>query len=157
MGHVPVSVSTEKQTAVSCEQRVRELREENELLNTELLDLQRFLNALNDLAEATEASRYESQVHQLLSRIIGELVRAVGAEDGSLLASDPDTGELVFVLVTGKASSDSLLGRRLPPKQGIAAWVFERRTPVIVNNAKTDERFYGEIDTQLGYAIHARY
>lgn len=128
-----------------------QLREENAQLTNELDALHSFLRGLTELVEATDEARYESEVHRLLTRIISELVRAIGARDGSLLASDPQTGELVFVIVTGDPPNLHLLGRRLPPRQGIAAWVFQNRQPVIVNNAKIDERFYGEIDVELGY------
>jgi GAF domain-containing protein len=133
------------------EEELTAIRLVNAGLKSELQGLRSFLGGLIELVEATDASRYETEVHQLLSRIIGDLVKATGAHDGSLLASDPDTGELVFVIVTGDEPNAGLIGKRLPPRQGIAAWVLANKQPVIVNNTKIDERFYGEIDLELGY------
>ena len=74
----------------------------------------------------------------------------MGAEDGSLLLLDDDTGELVFVVVHG-AARDELTGFRLPPRKGIAGWVAATRTPIIVKDVQTDPRFFPQVDETFGF------
>ena len=40
---------------------------------------------------------------------------------------------------------------RIPFDYGVAGWVFQHRTPVTVNNAYKDPRFYSEVDKKSGF------
>jgi len=40
---------------------------------------------------------------------------------------------------------------RIPSDYGVAGWVFQHRTPVTVNNAYKDPRFYSEVDKKSGF------
>ena len=131
--------------------RLAHLRLENERLEGELKGLHAFISSLVALEQATEASNRESEVYELLSLILDNLISATGACDGSLLAQDPKTKELMFVLVGGDSPNQALIGRRLPRGRGIAAWVTENRRPAIVNNTRIDDRFYGDLDLENDY------
>mgnify|MGYP006280291161 FL=1 len=40
---------------------------------------------------------------------------------------------------------------RIPADYGVAGWVFRHRSPVVVNNAYSDSRFYAEVDKKSGF------
>ncbi|MDZ7695565.1 MAG: GAF domain-containing protein [Deltaproteobacteria bacterium] len=40
---------------------------------------------------------------------------------------------------------------RIPSDYGVAGWVFQHRTPVTVNDAYEDPRFYAEVDKKSGF------
>ena len=88
---------------------------------------------------------------EMLSEVLDNSLRAIDARDGSLLALDEDTGELVFVLARGEVAGPRLQWRRLPAGEGIAGWVAARGEPTIVNDARNDERFYPGVDLELGF------
>ena len=131
--------------------RLEALREENLVLEQEAEQLRQFMESMAALIEAVERPKGESEALSLLSQVLDSAIRAIGAEDGSLLVPDEETGELVFVLVQGASSKANLVGRRLPAGRGIAGWVAEHRAGTTVNNVPADERFYPELDVELDY------
>ena len=40
---------------------------------------------------------------------------------------------------------------RIPSDYGVAGWVFQNRTPLIINDAYNDPRFYSEVDKKSGF------
>ena len=131
--------------------RLEQLREENLALEQEADQLRQFMDSMGKLIEAVERPKQESEALTLLSQVLDSAINAIGAEDGSLLVPDEETGELVFVLVQGASTKTSLIGRRLPAQRGIAGWVAEHRRGTTVNNVPADERFYPELDVELDY------
>jgi len=131
--------------------RLEQLREENLALKQEAEQLGQFMESMAKLIEAVERPKRESEALTLLGQVLDSAIHAIGAEDGSLLVPDEETGELVFVLVRGASTKANLLGRRLPAHRGIAGWVAENRRGTTVNNVPADERFYPELDVELDY------
>ncbi len=132
-------------------EHLRELREENLVLEQEAEVLRQFMESMASLIEAAERPKRESEALTLLSQVLDSAIRAIGAENGSLLIPDEGTGELVFVLTQGESTKANLIGRRLPTGRGIAGWVAENRRGTTVNNVPADERFYPEVDVELDY------
>jgi GAF domain-containing protein len=63
---------------------------------------------------------------QVLRLIVETGVRAVGADEGSLLVYDPEANDLTFVMTYGnKESEDILVGQRVPFGQGLAGLAAE--------------------------------
>jgi GAF domain-containing protein len=63
---------------------------------------------------------------QVLRLIVETGVRAVRADEGSLLVYDPDANDLTFVMTYGsEASEDILVGQRVPFGQGLAGLAAE--------------------------------
>jgi len=122
------------------------LQEEKRILESELACLRRFLKSLQRLTLAADRQGASEDVMALLGEILRDALAAIGAEDGSLLIRDEETGELVFVLAEGAVPVERLGGTRLPPGKGIAGWVVQNREPAIVENPYGDERFYAEVD-----------
>lgn len=63
----------------------------------------------------------------------------------SILLKDPKTGDMVFSVVVG-TNSKRLQGVRLPKGEGIAGYVMETGTPVVVEDVTKDKRFSGRVD-----------
>lgn len=88
--------------------------------------------------------------HQGLTSLLDTIMEAcktiMNAEAGSLMLLDSATKELIISVPTGPKKSD-ITGRRIPVGTGISGWVARHREPVIVNDVKSDSRFYGEVRT----------
>jgi GAF domain-containing protein len=87
---------------------------------------------------------------ELLSAIVTVARSIFGAKASSILLLDEKTGELVFEAVVGEGE-ESLLGVRFPAGRGIAGWVLATRTPLILEDVKTDPRFAGDVAEDSGF------
>jgi signal transduction histidine kinase/ActR/RegA family two-component response regulator len=67
----------------------------------------------------------------------------------TLMLLDEKTGELVFSIPTGPNAED-LKDVRIPPGAGVAGWVAENQTYLLVPDTRTDDRFYPRIDDMTG-------
>ena len=127
------------------------LVEENARLKGEVAVLRRFTASMQHVMEAVEKAPPETEIMELLESIVSNVKATIGAGDASLLVLDEDTNELVFVISQGQLPQENLHWKRLPPGGGIAGWVVEHRRATIVNDAHTDDRFYGQIDTEFEF------
>lgn len=132
-------------------QEVARLRQENAELHEELGALRQHVEAIQTLVEAIDQLDPREEVMQLLDRILYNALALVNSQDGSLLVTDEETAELVFVLTRGEKQRP-LQNRRMPINKGIAGWVAYYQQPTIVNNATVDDRFYAGLEgtTPLG-------
>ncbi len=86
----------------------------------------------------------------IMDRAVKLICRLTQAEAGSILLIDNFTGHLGFEVVQGE-QSDVLPFFRVPKGQGIAGWVVENDTPLIVPDVQDDERFYRFVDQHLKF------
>jgi GAF domain-containing protein len=92
----------------------------------------------------------EQSFRALLAAIV-EVARSIfGARASSILLLDEDSEELVFEAVVGEGE-DSLLGTRFPAGKGIAGWVLETRTPLVIEDVQQDPRFAKDVAEGTGY------
>jgi GAF domain-containing protein len=92
----------------------------------------------------------EESFRALLSAIV-EVARSIfGAKASSILLLDPEADELVFEAVVGEGE-ESLLGVRFPAGKGIAGWVLATRTPLVIEDVRTDPRFASDVAEDTGY------
>ena len=87
---------------------------------------------------------------ELLGAIVTVARSIFGARASSILLLDEDTSELVFEAVVGEGE-ESLLGVRFPAGHGIAGWVLATRTPLILEDVKSDPRFAGDVAEDTGF------
>ena len=127
------------------------LRTEKSSLTRERDALRRFLAALSELAARLDRPHHESEIESLLEHTLDTTLSAIHAEGGSLLVQDKQTNELVFAMVRGDAGTAALVGTRIPPGKGIAAWVAHHRRATVVNSTHDDERFYREVDDRIAH------
>jgi GAF domain-containing protein len=86
----------------------------------------------------------------LLGAIV-QVARAIfGAKASSILLLDEEADELVFEAVVGEGE-ESLLGMRFPADHGIAGWVLATRTPLVIEDVRTDPRFASDVAEGTGY------
>jgi GAF domain-containing protein len=92
----------------------------------------------------------EESFRALLAAIV-EVARSIfGARASSILLLDEATDELVFEAVVGEGE-DELLGVRFPAGKGIAGWVLATRTPLVIEDVRTDPRFASDVAEGTGY------
>jgi GAF domain-containing protein len=88
---------------------------------------------------------------QALLGAIVQVARAIfGAKASSILLLDEESEELVFEAVVGEGE-ESLLGLRFPADHGIAGWVLATRTPLVIEDVRTDPRFATDVAEGTGY------
>lgn len=126
------------------------LNDENQHLQNEVVRLRLVLRNLGSLQELSMQINERTDVMQLLDRIMKSALDSIGAEDGSLLLHDPDTNELAFVVVHGLVR-EHLMGHRVKMGEGIAGWVAQNQSPVIVPNAQLDQRFSSRVDKAFNF------
>jgi diguanylate cyclase (GGDEF)-like protein len=97
----------------------------------------------------------------VLRQILQKAFEFVPSESGSILLDDPfrkvasrRDNELVFIATFGESSSN-LVGHRLSARHGIVGRVYQSGTPYLSADAQSDQYFYGNIDTQIGYTTHS--
>ncbi|HCH63415.1 MAG: hypothetical protein CL927_03770 [Deltaproteobacteria bacterium] len=120
------------------------LEEEDETTDRSLM-LQRPTTLLAGLSQITDAV----SVGMACEAALLAIQEVVKSESGSVLLQEPG-GALRFAAVTGP-SAVRLRGSVLPRRAGIAGFVIERSTGLIVRSAQADPRFYGEVDRMTGY------
>jgi sigma-B regulation protein RsbU (phosphoserine phosphatase) len=121
------------------------LQEENEQLREEVSALRGYMDALRDLQRVAMTISAEEEVMPILNQILYAALKVTDSSSGSLLLRDPETNELVFVLVHGERH-EAIEGYRLAAGMGIAGWAAAHRRPIIVNNPGQDWRFSSQVD-----------
>lgn len=139
---------------VYIKQELTRLIGENETLKRELGALRQYVAGLALMMDTVDSLNSQADVTPLLDDILSTAIGVTNAQDGSLLVRDDETNELVFVLTQGNVEPSHLIGQRIPAGQGIAGWVLQHRRPTVVNNTRSDIRFYGGIDQTFGYTTN---
>jgi sigma-B regulation protein RsbU (phosphoserine phosphatase) len=127
-----------------------DLRDENRHLREEVLRLRNAILALKDLQDSLGEITPESDPHALVDRILSLALEAVDSENGSLLLTDQDSDELVFVSVQGPLQ-EALDGFRLAPGEGIAGWVVSSLEPLLVPDVRHEPRWSPSVDQTTGF------
>ncbi|MDA8085465.1 MAG: GAF domain-containing protein [Nitrospiraceae bacterium] len=105
------------------------------------------LKALIDLSAIVNSSL---DITEIRKKAIEAAMSLFGAEAGSLLFVDKETGGLYFDVALGD-KGDRAKAVRLEKGQGIAGWVALHGDPVIANDARSDSRFFHGADSESGF------
>ena len=108
------------------------------------------LKKLDRLLDVTKNINSTLNKDELLKVIMHSAEIVVDSEASSLMMLDKETGELVFDLATGPVG-DKVVEMRIPKGKGIAGSVAETGEVVIVEDARTDERFYSSVGDATGF------
>ena len=101
-------------------------------------------------AVATGVLASEEEFGRLLRSIV-EVARAIfGAKASSIMLLDEEADEMVFAAVAGD-EEQFLVGRRFPASSGIAGWVAGSRTPLVLEDVRSDPRFNRGVAEDTGY------
>jgi len=106
------------------------------------------LAVLNDLAVLLTSTSDVDEIFGMTMERIHDLMNVEAS--ALLLRNDDRTDELVFRIGLGE-HGDMVQGRGLKVGEGIAGWVAQHGTPVIVPNVQEDPRFHGEVDIATGF------
>ncbi len=92
-------------------------------------------------------------IERYITRRVRELFEADGA---ALLVLDRARNELTFPIASqresGSRATRALGEVRFPATAGIAGWVLQHDVPAAVPDVTQDERFYGGVDAETGFA-----
>jgi phosphoserine phosphatase RsbU/P len=96
------------------------------------------------LLDAIARINSRSSLEAVLGTIMDAAKEIMEAEASSLMMLDVKTRELIITLPTGPVTAQ-ISGRRLPPGKGFAGWVAEHGEPLVIADASTDPRFFGDV------------
>ncbi|HEB74899.1 MAG TPA: HD domain-containing protein [Nitrospirae bacterium] len=105
------------------------------------------LKTLTELASLINSSFDQAEIRE---RAIEATTRVLNAEAASLLLLDEATGELYFDVATGEKGG-RVKQIRLKKGVGIAGWVAEHGTPLVIHDAQSDPRFFKTADKFSGF------
>jgi len=105
------------------------------------------LKAMMEMAALVNSSHERTVI---MDHAVKSICRLTDAEAGSLLLVDEFTGHLDFEVVAGE-KKELLPFFRIPKGQGIAGWVVQNNTPLIVPDVQSDERFFKFVDQELHF------
>jgi sigma-B regulation protein RsbU (phosphoserine phosphatase) len=94
----------------------------------------------------------------LMTLVMEKTKGVMGAEACSILLYDKENNKLKFDLALSKEETISDILRKrvtLDMGQGVAGWVAEHQTPLLIKDANTDSRFYQEADRLTGFATRS--
>ncbi|RPJ87583.1 MAG: GAF domain-containing protein [Acidobacteria bacterium] len=96
------------------------------------------------LLDAVKRINTRVELASVLGTIMDAAKSIMDAEASSLMMLDPQSQELIITLPTGPVSAE-ISGLRIPPGKGFAGWVASRGEPLVVNDARNDPRFFGDL------------
>ncbi|MFI5305855.1 MAG: GAF domain-containing protein [Polyangiales bacterium] len=122
--------------------------------NMELLEtkerLEQKVRELDVLFEIAQVSASAAKLDDLLEGVVARAMHAIGAEAGSILLSDAQTGDLRFRCAIG-GDPEAVRRLTISADQGICGWVARNGEPQVVNDVSGDPRHSTEIADKVGY------
>ena len=107
----------------------------------------------------TQLARYKKAFHVgqvitaemgrdlLFQVIIHQTNEVLESERSTVFLYDEKTDQLWSLVATGIEKKEI----RIPADYGVVGWVYQHRTPVTVNDAYADPRFYSDVDKKSGF------
>jgi len=90
----------------------------------------------------------------LLTQILESATKLTEGEASSLVLRDRESGTLRFEIALGPKGRE-VKNFTLKPGEGIAGWVALHGQSLIVNDAETDSRHYGDIGKSIGFPTYS--
>jgi len=91
-----------------------------------------------------------TDVRSLLTQILESATKLTEGEASSLLLLDSIANKLYFEITIGSKAPD-VKKFSLNVGEGIAGWVAQHNTSLIVNDVESDQRFFSDISKQIGF------
>ncbi len=115
--------------------------------NSPISRYKKIISISNDLASTLD-------LDILLKRIVKAAAELTEAEAASILLYDERLERLYFQ-VASQYDDPLLRGLEVPVKDSIAGWIVKNRQPIIIHDAKQDERHYEQVGQSLGISIES--
>jgi NtrC-family two-component system sensor histidine kinase KinB len=123
------------------------------VLNARLYtESQRTARVMSALADGAAAINTSLEMPEVWRRILNQTIQALQVETVALGLLESD-GELVFQAAAGQ-NSGNILGRRVPPGQGLVGLVAREGRGLVVPNVMADKR-YSEVDQFAGIEMRS--
>lgn len=126
------------------------INDRNIPINKDYLErIEKKVEALRALIEVSAIISSTLDFNELMTLVMEKAKGFMNAEACSILLYNKTTNKLEFdlALCSEESVSDILKSKvTLEIGQGIAGWVAEHQTPLLIRDAKTDRRFYPEAD-----------
>lgn len=116
--------------------------------------LERRNRELEVLIEIGKALTSTLDLEDVLNLIMDQLSRLLQSQAWSLLLRDPASGELTFEIAVSPAA-ERLKGLRLTRGQGLAGWVAEHGTPLLIPDVRKDARFSDTVDRASAFVTRS--
>jgi PAS domain S-box-containing protein len=117
-------------------------------------DTRRQARIMTALAESATAITGSLNLSEVLQRILEQISLVLDAEAVSLAMINYEDGNLEFSASTSH-DEHSPVGMKLKLGEGVAGWVAQEKTGIIVQNAYDDYRFYSSFDKDTGFKTKA--
>lgn len=105
----------------------------------------RLMSRYEKLMEISSQLNSTLDLGALLKRILGAATELTGTEQASILLLDPSSGELRFE-ASSNLSRSEMEAIPVPMKGSLAGWVFTHNEPVLVDDARSDSRWFARAD-----------
>jgi GAF domain-containing protein len=102
---------------------------------------------LVDIAVKLNSTLDAKKLLQLVMQLAAELL---DAETSSLMLLDKESDELVIEVATGMVGH-KVVQRRIPVGAGIAGWTLANRQVAIIDDPRTDERFFTDVGKAISF------
>jgi adenylate cyclase len=112
-----------------------------------IADLQSQIRHFDVLLDVSRRVSGTESLDEILDALVETTSRAIGADRSSFFLFDPNTNELFSRSAQGIHRREI----RFSSNEGIGGAVFQSRTPMIVDDAYSDDRFNSDVDKQTGY------
>ncbi|MDM8531073.1 GAF domain-containing protein [Anaerolineales bacterium HSG25] len=89
-------------------------------------------------------------LEEIFIKVITNTNKIFEAEAGSIAILDPSTQEIVIQAAVGVGSND-VRNLSLPVGTGVVGWVISNEQPAIIPDVRQDDRFYADVDRQIGF------
>jgi signal transduction histidine kinase len=117
------------------------LRRESERIAADTIQRQKMLFELGQIMTS------EMDLDTLFPLIIEQTNQVMNSEKASVFLID-SAGEKLWSMVSTDLGRDEV---RIPKNTGVAGWVFQNRSPLIINDAYSDPRFNPDVDRKTGF------
>jgi len=109
---------------------------------------------LNTYLTISNTLHFSIELKDQLACIINLCVDAVQAEAASVLLLNDEKNMLEFYAVEGE-KSEALSKFTLPVEHGIAGWVIRESESIVVNDVRSDGRFFQGVDNNTGFVTNS--
>src|SRR4030042_1666287 len=116
--------------------------------------MQRRLRELTFLHETSKVLTATLDLDSVLHSLMAQVRDYFQVDATSVALLDEETGDLVFRVAVGEAAED-VVGWRMASDLGVVGWVARSGEPLLVPDARADERFYAGVDESTGFETRA--
>ncbi|MEA1997494.1 MAG: GAF domain-containing SpoIIE family protein phosphatase [Gemmatimonadota bacterium] len=129
-------------------------QETNEILESHeriISSLERQLSFFSNLIEWSVILTSTLDLDELIHKVLALSQKAMRCEASNVMLLNEKTGQLKCRAALGTVGQQLEEDFTLEMGQGIAGWVAENRTGVVVTDVSKDERFYRGVDSRTGF------